>query len=104
MRLWAVRALAEILRGPILEVVQWIGDNQLWLTVVSVAVVMIWVGWSNRHGLAGATDSVDEIVEGVEGVGGIEGAAAEHVEPLEPPRIDEPPGGSDAPETPARPR
>ena len=53
LRLWAVRALAEILRGPILQVVQWIGDNQLWLTVVSVAVVMIWVGWSNRHGLAG---------------------------------------------------
>src|SRR4051795_8200452 len=53
LRLWAVRALAEILRGPILEIVQWIGDNQLWLTVVSVAVVMIWGAWSNRPGLAG---------------------------------------------------
>jgi hypothetical protein len=78
LRLWAVRALAEILRGPILEIVQWIGDNQLWLTVVSVAVVMIWVGWSNRHGLAGATDSVDEIVEGVQG---IEPQAASAFEP-----------------------
>jgi|tagenome__1003787_1003787.scaffolds.fasta_scaffold20784161_2 hypothetical protein len=63
LRLWAVRALADILRGPILTIVQWIGDNQLWLTVVSVAVVMIWVGWSNRNGLAGATDTVDEIVD-----------------------------------------
>ena len=27
--------------------------NQLWLTVVSVAGVMIWVGWSNRHGSDG---------------------------------------------------
>ena len=30
---------------------------------MSVAVVMIWVGWSNRHGLAGATDTVEEIVD-----------------------------------------
>jgi len=63
LRLWAVRALAHVLRGPLLDVVNWIGDNQLWLTVVSVAVVMIWVGWSNRHGLAGATDTVEEIVD-----------------------------------------
>jgi hypothetical protein len=62
LRLWAVRALADILRGPLLTVVQWIGDNQLWLTVVSVAGVMIWVGWSNRHEL-GATETVEEIVE-----------------------------------------
>src|SRR4029079_5137762 len=47
LRLWAVRALAEVLRGPLLDVVNWIGENQLWLTVVSVAGVMLWVGWSN---------------------------------------------------------
>jgi membrane protein DedA with SNARE-associated domain len=62
LRLWAVRALAEILRGPILSVVEWIGDNQLWLTVVSVAGVMIWAGWSNRHGIT-TGESVEEIVE-----------------------------------------
>ena len=62
LRLWAVRALAEVLRGPILSVVQWIGDNQLWLTVVSVALVMIWVGWSNRHGLTQG-ETVEELVE-----------------------------------------
>jgi len=62
LRLWAVRALAELLRGPLLTVVTWIGDNQLWLTVVSVACVMIWVGWSNRHGLT-TGETVDEIVE-----------------------------------------
>jgi hypothetical protein len=62
LRLWLVRALAEVLRGPILEIVQWIGDNQLWLTVVSVALVMIWVGWSNRHGITQG-ETVEEIVE-----------------------------------------
>ena len=62
LRLWAVRALAEVLRGPVLTIVGWIGDNQLWLTVVSVASVMIWVGWSNRHGLTQG-ETVEEIVE-----------------------------------------
>ena len=37
LRLWAVRALAAVLRGPLLDVVSWIGDHQLWLTVVSIA-------------------------------------------------------------------
>jgi len=62
LRLWAVRALAEVLRGPLLDVVNWIGDNQLWLTVVSVAGVMIWVGWSNRHGIP-PVETVGEVVE-----------------------------------------
>src|SRR3954447_21023943 len=62
LRLWAVRALAEVLRGPLLDVVSWIGDNQLWLTVVSVAGVLIWVGWSNRHGVP-QVETVSEVVE-----------------------------------------
>ena len=62
LRLWAVRALAEVLRGPLLDVVNWIGDNQLWLTVVSVAGVMIWVGWSNRHGIP-PVETVGEVVD-----------------------------------------
>jgi hypothetical protein len=73
LRLWAVRALAEILRGPILQVVNWIGDNQLWLTVVSVALVMIWVGWSNRHGLTQG-ETVEEIVEDFATPPGVEDA------------------------------
>jgi len=51
-----------VLRGPLLDVVNWIGDNQLWLTVVSVAGVMIWVGWSNRHGIP-PVETVGEVVE-----------------------------------------
>jgi hypothetical protein len=62
LRLWAVRALAEVLRGPVLDVVNWIGDNQLWLTVVSVTGVMLWVAWSNRHGLAPG-ETIEDIVE-----------------------------------------
>jgi hypothetical protein len=62
LRLWAVRALAEVLKGPLLDVVNWIGDNQLWLTVVSAACMMIWVGWSNRHGITQG-ETVEEIVE-----------------------------------------
>jgi hypothetical protein len=60
LRLWAVRALAELFHGPLLTVVTWIGDNQLWLTVVSVACVTIWVGWSHRRGL-----TTGETVEGM---------------------------------------
>src|SRR4051812_30215543 len=62
LRLWAVRALAEVLRGPLLDVVSWIGDNQLWLTVASVAGVMLWVGWSNRHGVD-RVETVEELVD-----------------------------------------
>jgi hypothetical protein len=60
LRLWAVRVLAESLRGPVLTIVEWIGDNQVWLTAVSVATVLAWVGWANRRGLPQA-ETIEQI-------------------------------------------
>jgi hypothetical protein len=61
LRVWAVRALANAFRGPLLDALAWVGDNQVWLTVVSIATVMGWVMWSNRHGLTQG-ETVDELV------------------------------------------
>ena len=62
LRLWAVRALAEVFHGPLVDVLGWIGDNQLWLTVVSVGSVIGWAMWSNRHGLTQG-ETIEEIIE-----------------------------------------
>lgn len=62
IRLVLVRTVAELLRGSLLDVLDWIGDNQLWLTLASVAGVVVWVIWSNRHGTA-PIESVEEIAE-----------------------------------------
>ena len=62
IRLVLVRTLAELLRGSLLDVLNWIGDNQIWLTLASVAGVVVWVIWSNRRGTA-PIESVEEIAE-----------------------------------------
>jgi len=62
IRLLLVRTLAELLRGSLLDVLNWIGDNQIWLTLASVAGVVVWVIWSNRRGTA-PIESVEEIAE-----------------------------------------
>ncbi len=61
LRVWAVRALANAFRGPLLDALEWVGDNQVWLTVLSVATVVGWVMWSNRHGLTQG-ETVDELI------------------------------------------
>ncbi len=62
LRVWAVRSLADAFREPLLEVLDWIGANQIWLTLLSFSLVFGWVVWSNRNGLA-PTDSVEELVD-----------------------------------------
>ncbi len=61
LRVWAVRALANAFRGPLLGALEWVGDNQVWLTVISVGSVVGWVMWSNRHGLTQG-EMVDELI------------------------------------------
>ncbi|MBK5289438.1 MAG: hypothetical protein JJE46_13340 [Acidimicrobiia bacterium] len=65
LRLWAVRALAEVFHGPLVDILEWIGDNQLWLTVISVGGVIGWAMWSNRHGLTQG-ETIEEIIEDFE--------------------------------------
>ena len=65
LRVWAVRALANAFRGTLLDVLDWVGNNQLWLTALSIATVIGWVTWSNRHGVASG-ETVDEIIEDFE--------------------------------------
>lgn len=62
IRLVLVRTLAELLRGSLLDVLNWIGDNQIWLTLASAGGVVVWVIWSNRRGTA-PIESVEEIAE-----------------------------------------
>ena len=65
LRVWAVRVLANAFRGTLLQVLEWVGDNQIWLTVISVGGVMGWVMWSNRHGITQG-ETIEEIIEDFE--------------------------------------
>lgn len=65
LRIWAVRALAQALRGPLLDVLTWVGDNQIWLTLASVTGVIVWVVWSNRRHV-GPEETVGELLEDLE--------------------------------------
>ena len=65
LRVWAVRSLADALRGTLLRVLDWVGANQLWLTVVSIGSVVAWVLWSNRHGIE-PVDSIEDLVDDVD--------------------------------------
>jgi hypothetical protein len=65
LRVWAVRALANAFRGTLLDVLDWVGNNQLWLTVLSATSVVGWVMWSNRHGMTQG-ETIEQIIEDFE--------------------------------------
>ena len=65
LRVWAVRSLADAFRGTLLDVLDWVGENQIWLTVVSATAVVAWIAWSNRHGIT-TGETVEEIIEDFE--------------------------------------
>lgn len=68
LRMWAVRALADAFRKPLLSVLDWISDYQLPLTIASIALVVIWAGWSSRRGV-GPEETPEDIVEDFEQLG-----------------------------------
>jgi membrane protein DedA with SNARE-associated domain len=47
-RLVVIRLLADLFADPLLDVLDWVSHNQLWLTVVSVSSVFVYVLWTNR--------------------------------------------------------
>ena len=69
LRVWAVRSLADLFRGPLLQVLDWVGANQVWLTLVSIGSVFGWVLWSNRHGIE-PVETIEELVHDIDDVDG----------------------------------
>jgi hypothetical protein len=62
VRLWLLRTLAEAIEGTLLDILDWIGRNQIWLTVASFVLVFGWAMWSNRSGPE-PIDTVEGIAE-----------------------------------------
>ena len=60
MRLVLIRTLAQAIEGTLLDVLDWVGNNQLWLTIVSFVGVFVYVLWTNQ--------SSTEPIESVEGL------------------------------------
>jgi membrane protein DedA with SNARE-associated domain len=61
-RLLVIRLVAGAFTDVILQVTDWVADNQIWLTGVSVASVALFVLWGRRSGRT-EIESVDEIAE-----------------------------------------
>ena len=66
LRVWAVRSLADVFRGTLLQVLDWVGANQMWLTLASIGSVVGWVLWSNRHGVE-PIENITELVDDIDG-------------------------------------
>jgi hypothetical protein len=62
IRLLLIRYVASLIEGTLLNVLDWIGNNQLWLTIASVALVTVYVLWTNRSSTT-PIESVETIAE-----------------------------------------
>jgi membrane protein DedA with SNARE-associated domain len=62
VRLFLIRALAQAIEGTLLDILDWIGRNQLWLTVASFVGVFAYVLWTNRNSTT-PIESVETIAE-----------------------------------------
>jgi hypothetical protein len=60
VRLVLIRTLANLFAAPLLVVLDWVGHNQLWLTVASVGSVFVYVLWTNRRSMT-PIESVETI-------------------------------------------
>lgn len=61
-RLVVLRLVAGAFTDVILQITDWVADNQIWLTALSVASVFAFVLWGRRSGHT-EIESVDEIAE-----------------------------------------
>jgi membrane protein DedA with SNARE-associated domain len=62
VRLALIRVLAQAIEGTLLDILDWVGKNQLWLTVASFVGVFAYVLWTNRSSTA-PIESVEAIAE-----------------------------------------
>jgi membrane protein DedA with SNARE-associated domain len=77
VRLFLVRTVADALEDTLVPILDWISDNQIWLTVLSIGGVFVYALWTNR-------DSTSPI-ESVEGMAEqLDEAAAEVAEEHDP--------------------
>ncbi len=62
VRLVLIRTVADLFKGTLLDVLDWIGENQVWLTIGSFIIVFGWVMWNQRGGIEPVA-SVEELAE-----------------------------------------
>jgi membrane protein DedA with SNARE-associated domain len=62
VRLFLVRTVADALEDTLVPILDWISDNQMWLTVVSVVGVMLYVLWTNKDSTT-PIESVEALAE-----------------------------------------
>ena len=62
LRLVLIRTVASAFKGTLLDVLDWVGNNQMWLTIASFVVVFGWVMWNQREGIEPIA-TVEEIAE-----------------------------------------
>ena len=62
VRLVLIRTLASLIEGTLLDILDWIGNNQLWLTIASFVGVFVYVMWTNRSSTE-PIESVETIAE-----------------------------------------
>jgi hypothetical protein len=55
-------ASMDLFKGTLLDVLDWIGENQVWLTIGSFIIVFGWVMWNQRGGIEPVA-SVEELAE-----------------------------------------
>lgn len=66
VRLVLIRTLAQAIEGTLLDILDWVGNNQLWLTIASfvgVFVYMIWTGQSPTEPIATVEEIAEELDE-----------------------------------------
>jgi hypothetical protein len=62
VRLFLVRTVADALEDTLVPILDWVGDNQVWLTVLSVAGVFVYAIWTSKD-TAPPVASVETIAE-----------------------------------------
>lgn len=83
-RLFALRVLGDVFSDPIDTVLSWIGDNRLWLTAVTVVIVMATVMLDRLQG-GGDLEGISELAEDPEPDPSAPAAEAHEVQPAPPP-------------------
>jgi hypothetical protein len=62
VRLVLIRTVAKLFKGTLLDILDWVGNNQMWLTIASFVLVFGWVMWNQREGIEPVA-SVEELAE-----------------------------------------
>jgi hypothetical protein len=75
IRLFLIRTVASLFEGTLKDVLDWIGRNQMWLTVASIVGVVVYVIWTSKDTTA-PLETVESMAEELDQAAAE--AAAEH--------------------------